>query len=255
MSPDGSRLKWNNGDILGVGLFGVVLRYGDHALKIPKWIQTTDASEEEAEFERYDYEGNLECFETEKAVYTRAGPYHGIAELINISLEGIRMVRYDRGDLEDYIKNNPKPDTSQQIEWIKSLVGTLHHLHKCKILIDDMALRNILIADDMSLKLIDFGSCTIFPLDADITKVQDENGQSVKADIFNLGNIIYSIVKWEKFHFNLYAHFRYALPLTSELPDLSSVLFEELIRNCWAGHYNDAYQLQCDAERLCKLRL
>ncbi|KAI4153450.1 MAG: hypothetical protein L6R39_001567 [Caloplaca ligustica] len=244
LKPDGSRLLFHNENVLGIGRFGLVLCHGDHALKIAKISRTPALVGEDAEYEAFDNDGNRESLEIEKAVYRRVGRFPGIAECIDISDEGILMSRYSRGDLESYVRNNARPDTSRLTQWITSTIKTMSHLHKCKILVDDLALRNMLIADDMSLKMIDFGNSSVLPLDADLTKV-DEDGFTVQADIFYLGCLIYSIAAWEKFEFCL-IDTKYELPPLSELPDLTTVLFGELIKRCWTGHYRDIHQLQSD---------
>ncbi|KAI4219355.1 MAG: hypothetical protein L6R36_008382 [Xanthoria steineri] len=252
-NPDGILLQYLMEDVLGMGSFGIVLRRGKHALKIAKLRSLSGYSEEELAVLKSDNESNLESLETEKNVYRRVSPFPGIAECIKISDEGILLVCYDGGTLEDYIRTNPKPEIARQIEWIMSAIETLHHLHQCKILLDDIALRNMLIADDLSIKMIDFGYCVLFPPDADITKVEDEHGLTVQGDIFHLGNLIYSIAAWEKLHFELFPHLRYERPSASELPDPLPLLFGELIRKCWTGAYADMQQLLDDAARYCKV--
>ncbi|KAI4268485.1 MAG: hypothetical protein LQ337_007813 [Flavoplaca oasis] len=251
INPDGSRLRFVMEDVIGMGTFGIVLRRGKHALKVAKLISLSGFSEEETAILESDNESNLACLEIEKDVYRRAAPFPGIAECIEISNEGILMAFYDRGNLEDYIKNNPAPDVAQQVQWIMSAISTVHHLHKCNILVDDIALRNMLLTEDLSIKMIDFGYCVLFPPELDLTTVADEHGLTIKGDIFHLGNLIYSIAAWEKFHFELYPHLRYERPPIDELPDLAPLLFGKLIQKCWIGAYGDMQQLQDDALRLC----
>lgn len=248
-NPDGTLLQYLMEDVLGMGSFGIVLRRGKNALKTAKLRSLSGYSGEEKAVLENDNESNLECLETEKAVYGRVSPFPGIAECIAISDEGILMACYDGGNLEDYIRTNPKPELARQIQWIMSAIETLHHFHQCNILVDDIALRNMLIADDLSIKMIDFGYCVLFPPNADITKVEDEHGLTVQGDIFHLGNLIYSIASWEKFHFELYPHLRYERPPASELPDPMPLLFGELIQKCWTGDYADTQQLLDDAAR------
>ena len=196
--PDGTSFHFYSETFLGTGTNSIVLRRGPHALKIPKVRDSTTTSEEYREDEEYVNQGNREIFESEKAVYLRVGRFDGIAEYINISKDGILFTLYERGDLESYNKREVEVDGSRKAGWILSIIKTTLHFHNAKVLVDDMALRNILIADDLSLKMIDFGQCPLFPLDADINAVSD-NGLTAQADIFHLGCLIYSIVAWRRY--------------------------------------------------------
>ena len=110
---------------------------------------------------------------------------------------------YERGDLERYIKDEVEVGWSQKAGWILSIIKTILHFHNAKVLVDDMALRNILIADDLTLKVIDFGQCAPFPMDTDMTAVSD-NGLTAQADLFHLGCIIYSIVTRKRYECDLF---------------------------------------------------
>ncbi|KAL8881960.1 MAG: hypothetical protein Q9198_000951, partial [Flavoplaca austrocitrina] len=237
VNPDGSRLRFVMEDVTGMGTFGIVLRRGKNALKVAKVRSLSGYSEEETTILKSDNESNLACLEVEKDVYRRAAPFPGIVECIGISNDGILMAYYERGTLDDHIKNNQKPDVARQVHWIMSAISTVHHFHKCNILVDDIALRNMLLTEDWSIKMIDFGYCVLFPPELDLTTVEDEHGLTIKGDIFHLGNLIYSIAAWEKFHFELYPHLRYERPPINELPDPAPLLFGKLIQKCWTGAF------------------
>ncbi|KAL9035375.1 MAG: hypothetical protein Q9180_004897, partial [Flavoplaca navasiana] len=109
INPDGSRLRFVMEDVIGMGTFGIVLRRGKIALKVAKLRSLPDYSEEETTILESDNESNLACLEIEKDVHRRAAPFPGKAECVEISNKGILIACYERGSLEDYIKNNPKP--------------------------------------------------------------------------------------------------------------------------------------------------
>lgn len=62
-----------------------------------------------------------------------------------------------------------------------------------KVLIDDMTLRNILVADDLSLKMIDFDQCSLLSLNVNLNAISD-NDLTTQVNIFHLDCVIYSIV-------------------------------------------------------------
>ena len=184
--------------------------------------------------------------ESEKAVYLRVGRCDGIAECISISEDGIRLALYQRGDLETYINSEAEVDRSRKAGWILSIIKTILHFHRSKVLVDDLELRNILVADDLSLKMIDFGQCPLLPLDADISEAND-NGLTAQADIFHLGCVIYSIVIWERYECNLFMR-GWVRPLLCDLPNVDHLFCGDVIRKCWSAEYSSMEQLYYDTQ-------
>ena len=232
--PDGSHLDFNSRDYVGVGTNGIVIRQGTFALKLAKVRDTSKFSEQEREDQDYINHVNCAILEAEKAVYRRIGPCHGIVQFFD-SEEGILLEYVGGGDLETYIENGPEPEQSLKVVWIKSIINSVSHLHQSGILIDDIALRNLLITDDKSLKMVDFGQCTVFPEDTNMILAND-NGMTVGADIFHLGCIIYSISAWRKYERNLF-HCGYIRPALQDLPPTTDLLCGEVIEKCWSGQY------------------
>ncbi|KAL8964447.1 MAG: hypothetical protein Q9183_004441 [Haloplaca sp. 2 TL-2023] len=248
LHPDGSVCRVKNDDLIGNGTFGIVIRHGEYALKIPRIDRAEGLSEREAYDETYNNNHHRACFETEKAVYQRVGAHPGIAEVISITDKGILMILYQRKDLERFINNNDQPHAVRLAEWIKTVVGTVCYLHQQKVLLDDIALRNLLVADDWSLKMIDFGNCEILPRDTDMARAGDKHC-NLQADIFYLGCLIYSIVTWQKFDVNLWM-LDCKLPPLQDLPKTAHILFGELIKKCWQGEYVQTEDTKSDCERI-----
>ena len=216
-----------------MGTTGVVIRKGSYALKIPKIRDTTGLSGKQCDDQEYVNSTNRATLEHEKAVYRRVGQCHGIARCIQLSEEGILLEHLGRGDLESYLEQEPEPDQFFKARWILSVIDTVLHFHRSKVLIDDIATRNLLLADDTSLKMIDFGQCAIFPEDVDIV-IANENGMTVLADIFHLGCAIYSITAWRRFECNLFEH-DYQILCHKELPAVHHLMCGEMINKCWSS--------------------
>ncbi|KAI4206668.1 MAG: hypothetical protein LQ346_000960 [Caloplaca aetnensis] len=203
--------------------------------------------EADREDEEYINEVNCAMLETEKAVYRRVGRCGGIAECINISKEGILLALYEQGDLERYVEVEAEVDRTRKAEWILSIIKATLHFHNAKILVDDMALRNILIADDLSLRMIDFGQCALFPMDADINAVND-HGLTAQANIFHLGCVIYSIVIWKRYECNLFLR-GWTRPLPSELPGTDQLFCGHIVQKCWSAEYTCMEQLYRESHK------
>ena len=244
VKPDGTCFHFYSEKFLGTGTNSIVLRRGPHALKIPKVRDTKTMSEKHREDGEYVNEVNRKTLESEKAVYLRVGRCDGIAKCINISKDGILLALYERGDLESYVEGEVEVDRSRKAGWILSIIKTILHFHNAKVLVDDMTLRNILIADDLSLKMIDFGQCPLFPMDTDINAVSD-HGLTAQADIFHLGCVIYSIVTWKRYECDLFMR-GWTRPLLSDLPEVDQLFCGDIIRKCWSVEYTSMEHLYRD---------
>lgn len=64
--------------------------------------------------------------------------------------------------------------------------------HERGVLTFDIALRNFLLADELSLRIIDFANSSLMPLDLDITKA-DVEGCTFHLHLLHLSSVIYSI--------------------------------------------------------------
>ncbi|KAL8671373.1 MAG: hypothetical protein Q9168_004121 [Polycauliona sp. 1 TL-2023] len=249
LKPDGTSFHFYTEIFLGTGSYSIVLRSGPYALKIPKVRPVAAMSGRDREYLECDNEDSRAMLEAEKAVYLRVGRCDGIAECINISHDGILLALYQHGDLQSYVESKPDVDRSRKAQWMLSIIKTLRHFHDAKVLLDDLALRNILVADDLSFKLIDFGQCALFPLDVDINVVND-HGTTAQADIFHLGCLIYSIASWGRYECDLF-RCNWVRPPLSDLPELENLFCADIIRNCWSAGYSSMEQLyQQTHERL-----
>lgn len=99
-----------------------------------------------------------------------------------------------------------------------------------------------------------FGQCAIFPLDTDIN-VASEHGLTAQADIFHLGCLIYSIVTWKKYMYDLFMH-DWTQPPLGELPDVDELFCGNIIRKCWTAEYTSMEQMHYETRdnlmRTCK---
>ena len=247
LKPDGSSFTVHTEKVLGLGQSGIVVRRGEHALKIAKIRDTLSLPRDKREDEDYMSHVAQEILQNEKRVYERVGNYSGIAECVELLPDGILLVFYSGGDLYRYISRNEELDWWRKRDWILSLIDTVAHLHDSRVLIDDLALRNLLVADDFSLKMIDFGQCAILSLDSD-PSTASVNGLTAKIDIFHLGCLIYSVAVWQTYEndfFDLDSQF----PSLDDLPPVSYLPCADLLCKCWTGAYSNIHELRTDAHQ------
>jgi len=248
LAPDGTLIDFSIDPYLGSGTTGLILQRGEHALKIPKIIDTSKFSDKNRASSEYVNQVNREILEREKSVYHRLGHSEGIIKVISISEEGILFDCHRNGDIATYMRDNVELSIRDKTRWIVSIIKTVCHIHTSNVLIDDIALRNFLIADDFSVKMIDFGQSTVFPLDIDITTA-DDNGLTVLVDLFHVGCIIYSIIVWKEFECNLFEH-QLQRPSLKDLPDLDQLPYRQAIKKCWTAEYHSADDLYAEVLEL-----
>ena len=233
---------------IGIGANAVVVPKGDHALKLPLHeLHIPDDNLEETQLLNED---NRNCLQREIGIYRRLGHHDSIAECLEIEEEGILLRRYRRGELGTFIKTQPEVDRSTKSTWILNLIDGMLHFHNSKVFFRDAALRNILISDEFTLKMIDFGVCMLHPLDTDMSKVSHDH-DTIQSNLFELGSLIYSIAKWEEYDFDLWDN-RWVIPPLSDLPDTDKIFCGDIIRKCWAGECASIVDLHREAEPMLR---
>lgn len=266
--PDGSTFTVASvPGFLGLGLTGIVLRHGNNALKIPRVQVTTDLSAEARYYAEYNNEMNIEQMENEKRIYERLGNHIGVVSCFRISADGIEMAYIRNGSLDQYLKNYRQGADNLKAAWLRSLVDTLCYIHERGVLVNDIALRNILVDEDLLLNFVDFGHSSLLPLDSDAsslpTSKDESNDSAVHMDIFHLAFVMYSIVVWKKHEYDLYHPTTTILssnecsgdecsneglmprwPSFKHLPNTEGALCGDIIRKCWMRAYRSMWEVR-----------
>lgn len=233
--------------VIGIGMTGIVHEIGeDRVVKKAKKSQLRDAGDAE-----YMNKMNQEILENEIQVFKRLDNGEGIIPCFRLSQYGIELVRASE-DLESYLENHPERENTLKVKWIISLVNTFSYIHSCKVFVDDIAPRNILILDDQP-KVADFGQSVLLPLDADIASA-NTNDLNVRIEILHLGWILYSIASW---HVNKYYFFDENPDLCwpVSFPNVDGVVCGEIIKKCWHGEYVSMDNVKLEAlQLLCPQR-
>jgi hypothetical protein len=210
LRPDGKVISGRTSkEWIKDGLTGVVVRNGDSVLKIPKIFDLNSAVGDERLQTELENEYSLQCYDTEIQVYYRLGHLPGIVEVYSISHAGIELEYLKNGDLEQFLERHPPTDDfwvqlqHLKREWIYTVVDTVSRLHEKRVVMLDLAVRNILVSDDLSLRLCDFGDTLLLPEHADVTIAQRDGFLAVQQDIFALGWVLYSIAVGKAHHSHL----------------------------------------------------
>jgi serine/threonine protein kinase len=223
----------------------LTIRRGDRVIKIPKRTRAII------------YSSTFHPLAVESEIYKRLGNHEGIAEIFQQSDDAIEMPYYKNGSLDDFLITNQELPYQYPTDWIRRLVDTLDYIHENRVLYFDLFLRNILVTDTLSLKLIDFGDSSAIPLETSFSEFSSMRykGASVQMDIFYLGWIIYSIEKWEPHSYDLFAKPRTneedckgepSWPELHGLPETEDMRYGRVIRKCWLREYQGMRGVQID---------
>ncbi|KAK6008303.1 hypothetical protein QM012_000206 [Aureobasidium pullulans] len=235
---DGERVSADS--VIGTGIDGYVIRTGPSSvMKIPK-LEATIHPNGFLEPNK-DNTWLVESLRVEKEVYQRLEGASGIAKCLQITTNGVELEDYRNGDLEDYIKNKPPPPLNQRLEWILQLLSFVQVCHVNKVLWFDIALRNLLLADDMSLRAIDFANSTAAPTDADL-KTTEWDGYTARTEVLHVTNVIYSIARWEKFQVD--CAYETEWPAPDSFPTTHDLRLGEVISKAWRHQYDSISDLR-----------
>ncbi|KAG9953669.1 hypothetical protein KCU85_g1117, partial [Aureobasidium melanogenum] len=237
---DGSRL--DAGKVISRGGDGYIIR--DTAspttvMKVPKLSATCnpDGSIKPDDAENM-YKTDLSC---EKEAYRRLQGVSGIANCLDISANGLVLEFYPNGDLEDYIQDNSAPSWKQRIDWILQILDALIACHNKRILVFDIALRNLMLDGDLNVKLIDFSQSSCLKID-EVTELVDKDGYTADLDLLHVSNVIYSISRWAKFE----AHYTSMdeWPAADSLPSTSNLPLGDIITKAWSRQFKNLDELK-----------
>ncbi|KAI5207077.1 hypothetical protein E4T39_02114 [Aureobasidium subglaciale] len=229
---DGTYIDSNK--IIGSGLDGYIVRDqgASTVMKIPKLSGTlfTDGTI------KPDSDNNIYAndLKEEKDIYTRLDGVRGIANCLSVSTSG-------NGTLEDFVQNNTPPAWHQRLDWILQVVEFFAACHARRVLVFDIALRNLMLADDWSVRAIDFANSSLVPL-RDDGKLLDSSGYTADVDILHVTNVIYSIACWKKFQVDCVTMDEW--PAAETLPPTPNLPLGRVIANSWSHQFRSLDELQ-----------
>lgn len=230
--PDGSEVPYD--DHIGWGLECIVIRHGeDRALKIPfiKSEQAEDGSWSEPKPHYY----SADCMALEQKAYERLYGVPGIAEYFGFESGGIAMKYYLKGSLERCL---PDADESTRRRWMVEATKIIRNCHEARVLLFDIAMRNFVVSDDMTLRAIDFAAAYVLEYGVDMV-IANSDGVTVKVDLFHLGCVIYSLATGTKYQADCFDEKDWP----TEFPPTENITAGHVIRSSWEGRYSSAQEM------------
>ncbi|RAH47524.1 uncharacterized protein BO95DRAFT_461903 [Aspergillus brunneoviolaceus CBS 621.78] len=195
---------------MGIGLTGVIHELGQERV-VKKAKRHHPGPTRDPEDTEYLNEINRETLKNEIDVFERLGRHQGIIPCYRTSQYGIELARA-QGDLESHLND---------------LIESFAYIHFCKVFVDDVGLRNILVLNE-ELKVADFGQSFLLPRDADMGSIT-ENDLNAKIEILHLGWVIYSIAAWQAHKYYFFNPENPDLCWPASFPDVEGVLCGPII--------------------------
>ncbi|KAI0549240.1 kinase-like domain-containing protein [Xylaria curta] len=169
--------------------------------------------------EKYDHpafaEDTSNRFKREAALYEALGSHPCIITCMGIEFMpdgeeawALRLERAPHGNLREYMEKNDAPNMSRRIRVAVDLAQTMQYIHDRGIIWGDVSARNILVFDDLHIKLCDFAGSSLpgtypdllFSYEPRYWVPGPDEGAPAKGtlamELFTLGTAICEITEW-----------------------------------------------------------
>jgi len=180
--------------------------------------------------------------------------------------DGLLLEHARNGSVTSYLDiNNLYSSTQDRLKWALQAVEGVAEMHKHGVLHCNIHTNNMLLDDNLDIKLCDFQGKLLNPngtirLDGpsseDVKSMprSDPNTATQKTDIFALGSAIYFMMEghppFEELDPSNDAEQIVDKFRSRQFPALSEVLVGEVVHKCWAGQYETAEEIKCDLKKI-----
>ncbi|KAL4925083.1 serine/threonine protein kinase [Aspergillus undulatus] len=238
--------SFTDSEILGIGGTGMVIREGNTAIKLPFRCKGSLDSEIEL---------NIDGIQREQEIYRQIGECDSVVPVLGFTETSTTLKLMENGDLHSYLRHNlhtPLPK-HLKLSWFQQMARGLAQIHDRRVLVLDIASRNLLLDDYLSIKFCDFTEATRLPLDTDMEKVNDYNS-TVQTDIAQLAAVMYEVVTGEQWDFNSFLNDQpnngaMEWPQQTKLRKTRGIWLGDIIRKAWTqGAFCNAYELLRELE-------
>ena len=191
----------------------------------------------------------------EAQILTTIGPHKHIVGFKGRREDGLLLERALHGSIVQFLKNY-KPTWQERFAWAQQATEAVAVTHKAGVVHCDININNLLIDDNLTVKLCDFQG-RLLRLDGSVDKDglareniksfmprADPNYSDQRTDIFALGSAIYYIMEGHE-PFPDLDSFDDEEQITArfvscQFPKLEPLFMNRVIHKCWAGDYDSA---------------
>lgn len=205
----------------------------------------------------------LTNLDLEAQILTKIGPNKHIIGFKGQREDGLLLERARRGSIAQFLKESPS-EWQQRFAWVCQATNAIAVTHRAGVLHCDINVNNMLLDDDLTVKLCDFqgrllradGSIDRDGLARESVKSfmprADPDYSDRKTDLFALGTAFYHIMQGHEpfpdlspFEDEEEIEGRFA---SHQFPKMDSSLMNGITHKCWAGEYDSAEAVLQDLE-------
>ncbi|KAL9016139.1 MAG: hypothetical protein Q9185_006493 [Variospora sp. 1 TL-2023] len=197
----------------------------------------------------------LATLDLEAQILTTIGPHKHIVGYRGQREDGLLLERALHGSIAQFLKGYT-PTWQQRLVWARQATEAVAVTHRAGVIHCDINVNNLLLDDDLTVKLCDFQGQLLRP-DGSVDKdgLSRENTKSFmpradpyysdrKTDIFALGSAFYYIMLGHEPFPDMDSHANeeqiQARFASHQFPKVESLLMDCVIHKCWAGEYDSA---------------
>lgn len=220
--------------------------------------------------EMYDHaafaEDTSDRFKREAALYEALGTHPCILGCLGVELlpDGeeawaLRLERAEHGNLREYIENHQEnpPAMAHRVRLAIDLAKTLQYVHDRGVIWGDVSARNVLVFDDLHIKLSDFAGSILKDVYPELLfqyeprywmpSTSDEEDQShseLAVELFALGTAICEITEWAVPYGEVEIEVLQQKLLDGDYPHVSeNNPVQGIIQRLWHLEYNSAQEV------------
>ncbi|KAF2254527.1 kinase-like protein [Trematosphaeria pertusa] len=219
------------------------------------------------EYRRNVRKAAVKGLEVEQQILQELGQHPRIVRFVRKHEDGLLLEYLPNGSVERYLRNvAPATSLAQRLKWARQAAEGLAYIHAKNVLHCDFSVGNLLVDNDLSIKLCDFQGRLLGPSGAVILNGgaaestmssmprADRNHCDRKTDIFAFGTALYFMVTGKPPFPDLDTiddkdEIRRRFECR-EFPSLDYHQGGDVVRKCWTGGYESATEIALDLREL-----
>ncbi|ENH99042.1 hypothetical protein COCC4DRAFT_208798 [Bipolaris maydis ATCC 48331] len=199
---------------------------------------------------------NRRRVQVEQAIYERfdqRGGHSGLLRYHGPYDSGIRLEFAPNWNLSSFLRKHPEIGTEQRLRWARQVTDALCFVHAANVIHGDLTLDNVLLTENLDIKLADFGGSSLDGSDLLVSVHASHRYPgpllSTHADIFSLGSVYYTIMTGTFPYQDLSDEDIAALFKQGRFPETKTYgPFGAIIMKCWQVEYQSVMDLYKDIE-------
>lgn len=198
-------------------------------------------------------EDHVQNIAKEAVIYRRIGPHERLVRLVSHSSDGVILEYMPNGDLKRYLQSHESSSvpTSLKLTWAYQVAEAVQLLHNNNILHCDIKPRNLLLDNELNIKIIDFSGSSLDgfkPTSGEGTRFylpRDwREPPTIATDLFALGSTLYEIFQGNSPFDDIPSDEVTTRYEAQQFPSVTNIPCGEIIEKCWRSEIKSAQEVQ-----------